>query len=439
MAEVIINDLTPRIQAVASAGQTIFTYNFPILDAVDVAVYKTPAGHAPDDAADILLLNADYSVQGLGQQGGGTITLTAPAAVNDIITIERNMPLNRLTDYNDAGSFKAAAVNRDFDRLVMMVQQINAILQKRGILYRHSESIPPGLNILPKLGASQFWKSAADGNSLLAVTLEEGVDYSALRSELASQTALAPGADLVGYYDLFGFGMTVQAKLAKITSRLQASPGAAEVGYYDTVLGATTVNAKLNSLSIVDTTIRMQFFETSGSFTVPANITQVAVSMCGSGGSGGGASASFGGGGGGGAAAFLKKIVTVTPGEVIAVTVGQGVLPNLADQDGNPGNPTLFGSYLTAAPGGAGIRGTPTPSSGGAAGGAGGTAGGSGGDAAAGVPGGHGGGTIFGQGGPGGADVHQGGDGGLYGGGGGGGNASGIGGASASGFVLVEW
>lgn len=220
MAEIIIIDVSPRIQAIAGASQTVFTYNFPVFDEGDLAVYQTPVGQSPDDAADILALNADYTVQGVSAQGGGTITLTVGATSGDLITIERNMPLERLSDYNDAGSFTAASVNRDYDRDVMMTQQVNTKIEKRSLLYRHTEMIPPGLNILPKLGASQFWKSAADGNSLLAVTLEESAGWSALRSELSSQTQLAPGAALVGYYDSKDAGMTVNTKLNSLSTYL---------------------------------------------------------------------------------------------------------------------------------------------------------------------------------------------------------------------------
>lgn len=201
MTEILINDLTPRIQATASGGQTVFTYNYPIFDEGDLSVYLTPAGQAPDDAIDLLTLASDYTVQGVGEATGGTVTLLVPAANGDIITIERTIPLNRLSDYNDAGSFKAQTVNRDFDRGVMMSQQVNAKLTKRGLLYQHSDAIPAGMNILPKLAGGQSWKANALGTALLAVTYEEDPGASTLRSELASETQVAPGTDLIGYYD----------------------------------------------------------------------------------------------------------------------------------------------------------------------------------------------------------------------------------------------
>jgi hypothetical protein len=85
----------------------------------------------------------------------------------------------------------------------------------------------------------------------------------------------------------------------------------------------------------------IQLFTASGTFTVPAGVTSLKVSVLGAGGGGGTTTAdrrwSTGGGAGGGAI----KFVAVTPGQQIAVTIGAGAY-NTA------GGTTSFGAFVSA-------------------------------------------------------------------------------------------
>jgi hypothetical protein len=65
----------------------------------------------------------------------------------------------------------------------------------------------------------------------------------------------------------------------------------------------------------------MEVFTSSGTFTVPAGITKVKVTVVGGGG-GGGTTVSGSGGGGGGTA--IKVVTGLTPGGTVTVTVGGG-------------------------------------------------------------------------------------------------------------------
>ena len=96
MAEIIIGDLTPRNQYTATAAQTVFPYTFPIFDQDVLVVQHTV------DATGItttLTLTTDYTVTGVDAAGGGDVELVSGAASNDIITIERDVPVARETDF----------------------------------------------------------------------------------------------------------------------------------------------------------------------------------------------------------------------------------------------------------------------------------------------------------------------------------------------------
>jgi len=83
----------------------------------------------------------------------------------------------------------------------------------------------------------------------------------------------------------------------------------------------------------------VQEFTSSGTFQVPAGVSTLRVDAYGAGGGGGGLNLSFNfNGGGGGGAAYAGGVITVSPGEVLAVVIGSGGKGGLA------GNPAGAGS-----------------------------------------------------------------------------------------------
>lgn len=117
-------------------------------------------------------------------------------------------------------------------------------------------------------------------------------------------------------------------------------------------------------------------FVSNGSFTVPTGITKIWISGVAGGGAGGGGGSNavtgyFGGAGGGGGAGqgAFKKFQTVTPGEVIPITIGLGGVNDathgqggVAGSDnaynGADGTDTIIGTYLTLLHGGGGFKGS---------------------------------------------------------------------------------
>lgn len=215
-----------------------------------------------------------------------------------------------------------------------------------------------------------------------------------------------------------------------------------------------------------------QTFSTPGTFTftVPPQVTQLTVQAWGGGGGGRGDGTQSTGGGGGGA--YASGVVTVTPGQVINLTVGAGGVAT--SNPGQSGQASIFGANNVVAAGGTG--GTNNGGAGGSidasvgtsriAGGTGGnrdqsllgllagSGGGGGGSATTTTTGGNGangsgntggnGGTGTGNGGKGGDNLGNGANGVAPGGGGGGKGAEGLlsqtlAGRGASGRIIVSW
>lgn len=126
MAILTVNDTTPRVQYTATSGQTVFTYPFAIFQDSDLKVYN---------GSTLKTLATDYTVSGAGGSSGGNVTFGSGLTAGDIVTIYRDLPVARTTDYQANGDLLAENLNDDLDKAVMMVQQIEDQLENRTIRF----------------------------------------------------------------------------------------------------------------------------------------------------------------------------------------------------------------------------------------------------------------------------------------------------------------
>ena len=116
IAQIQENDRRERF--VATAGQTVFPYDFPIYAATDLQVRRERSG-----VITTLTYGADYSVAGVQNQTGGNVVLTAGATLNDIIVILSAMPSARTGQFVNGGDLSAAALEAEFNRIRILIQQ----------------------------------------------------------------------------------------------------------------------------------------------------------------------------------------------------------------------------------------------------------------------------------------------------------------------------
>ena len=110
-----VTGATTRNDYVSSSGQTVFPYTFQTLLASDIKVLKNGV---------VLTLNNDYSVSNAGVAGGGSITLNVGASTGDSLSVFLAMPIDRTTQYQNAGDFLASDVNGDFDKGYIAMNQL---------------------------------------------------------------------------------------------------------------------------------------------------------------------------------------------------------------------------------------------------------------------------------------------------------------------------
>lgn len=100
----------------ATAGQTVFAFTFPILEAAHLAIYKSGTK---------LAFGVDYTVSGTGFEDGGTATLIAACAGGEVVMLRRETPVSQLLDLAAAEGFYEQAISDALDKLTMIVQELN--------------------------------------------------------------------------------------------------------------------------------------------------------------------------------------------------------------------------------------------------------------------------------------------------------------------------
>ena len=111
-----VNDLAPRVQYTATASQTAFDYPFPIFADADLVV---------DIDGTTKTLTTHYTVSGEGEDAGGTVTLLSACAGGEVVTIYRDMALERTSDFSQNSDFSSASFNDELDKIVLMIQQLS--------------------------------------------------------------------------------------------------------------------------------------------------------------------------------------------------------------------------------------------------------------------------------------------------------------------------
>ena len=166
-----LNNIAPWTQAIAYAGQTVFSTNWTADALTDVVVYSRPSGIEADDATQIVS-TMDYNVAFIGSNQYVQVTFIAgkERAAGDIVTVMRNTPADRMNLYINT-NFTPTMLNEDFNREVMMIQQRVLCDNSLSVKYNNSETLNPnGItdNILPYLPPGYCWVKNTPNTRIIA-------------------------------------------------------------------------------------------------------------------------------------------------------------------------------------------------------------------------------------------------------------------------------
>lgn len=191
MTHFTVGSTLPRVEHVAAAGVFAYAFPFPAIDPEDITVY------VGDELAD-----GGYTVTGLRQTAGGTVTFDHPVEAGATITILRARPARRMTDFADGGEFRADMVNDEFDSLTMMEQDVREALGRavrigptvRGVDLRLPAPLPPRRAIISNAAATGLTFSTYDPDTTVALAQEAVADAHAALDKANAALAMAAGA-----------------------------------------------------------------------------------------------------------------------------------------------------------------------------------------------------------------------------------------------------
>ena len=108
-----IGDVRPRVQYVADGALSAFDFPFPIFEPGDLTVFLGETEQ-----------RAGYTVTGAGRSHGGSVLFDAAPANGVRITLQRVIAVERTTDFQEGGAFRADTINDELDRQTAMIQQV---------------------------------------------------------------------------------------------------------------------------------------------------------------------------------------------------------------------------------------------------------------------------------------------------------------------------
>lgn len=178
-----VSNNNPRVSYSLASGssQAVFTVNFEFFNNADLNVYVDGDRKTEID---------DYTVSG-GDGSTGTITFlqsVVGAANGSIITITRDIALERLTDFVFGQDINRAALNEQLD---VIVAQIADVDDKASRAFQLNDYDPVGSLILPSL---EERKGTVLAFNATTGDMEAGPTISSLAADVASAAASAKAA-----------------------------------------------------------------------------------------------------------------------------------------------------------------------------------------------------------------------------------------------------
>ena len=188
--------ILPVIRTLANGSQTVFTYTFPIFTAGDLKVFLNGAPQS-----------SGFTVEGAGNTEGGAVTFDSAPASGVVVTLERRLDLERLSDFLEGGDFSARAINNELDFMMAAIQQIN---RDQSAILRYMPTENPADLELPARSIRAGKALGFDDNGdPIAVSLEGSMampDFTASGMGAETRTSSDKFSDLVSVRDFGAVG-----------------------------------------------------------------------------------------------------------------------------------------------------------------------------------------------------------------------------------------
>jgi hypothetical protein len=108
-----INLVPTKMKYTGNGSTREFPTVFAFFENDNIVVYKNGE-----------IISEGYSVTGVGETDGGVVTFDVAPAEGDKIVILRKVAIERVTDFQEGGTFRAKNINDELDRQTAFCQQI---------------------------------------------------------------------------------------------------------------------------------------------------------------------------------------------------------------------------------------------------------------------------------------------------------------------------
>lgn len=188
--------VAPIIRYAANGTETRFDFPFPIFADEDLKVYLDGAKQS-----------SGYMISDAGESTGGYVTFDTAPISGLTVTLSRELPLERMTDFIEGGDFSARAINNELDYLMSSVQQIS---RQQTQMLRYTDHETAANNELPAkdIRANKALGFDGDGQPV-AIELQNTAaapDYTAQGFGAVTRTSSDKHSDVVSIKDFGAVG-----------------------------------------------------------------------------------------------------------------------------------------------------------------------------------------------------------------------------------------
>ena len=225
-----IYGVKPRIQYTADGILNTYDFPFAIFSASDIDVYL--GDEKQDDSA--------YSVSGVRSSSGGSVTLNSTPVSGTVVTIVRNLSIERSSDFQEGGALRADTLNDELDYQIACTQQIAENLNRSMVLPPYATDNDLDLTLpTPSAGKAIVWN--ADGTNLENSTVAVNALESTLNGyKTAAQTAATTATAQAGIAADKASVATTQAQTATTQAGIAATKATEAASFVNQLNGMRT-------------------------------------------------------------------------------------------------------------------------------------------------------------------------------------------------------
>lgn len=206
-------------QYVATSGQTVFPYPFEITQDSDLVCLVNSVELDTD---------VGYSLSGQGDNTGGFLTFNTGQVAGTVVTVYRDITIARVTQLATNGTFFASNFNNEFNRIYLILQQLQAA-NGFALQVPNTNNPTPVTLLTPTNYANKYLAFDANGNPTAAVLTSTTLTQAVFNSFYTTSP---------GY-----FGTNDQDALDAVCASLQAGTGVTLATFGDsTMWGANVAN-----------------------------------------------------------------------------------------------------------------------------------------------------------------------------------------------------